>query len=143
MTLGPVEILVVAFPENTFSGTIVPELERLVENSTITIIDGVFIRKLADGTTDFFEFTELSEDSEAKSLQYILDRVEGLVSDEDITELTSGIAPGSSAAILVVEHTWATSLRNAVVGSGGELLESIRVPREAVEEILSTVPDND
>ena len=58
MALGPIEVLVVAFPGNEFNGQIIPELERLVENDTISIIDGMFIRKDADGTVTFVEFEE-------------------------------------------------------------------------------------
>ena len=50
MALGPIEVLVVAFPGNEFNGQIIPELERLVESDTIALIDGLFIRKDADGT---------------------------------------------------------------------------------------------
>ena len=45
MALGPIEVLVVAFPGNDFNGQIIPELERLVESDTIALIDGLFIRK--------------------------------------------------------------------------------------------------
>ena len=31
MPLGPIEIVVIAFPENRFTGKIVPELRKLVD----------------------------------------------------------------------------------------------------------------
>ena len=36
MALGPIEILLIAFPGNQFNGEILPELERLVEAGTIS-----------------------------------------------------------------------------------------------------------
>lgn len=143
MTLGPIEILVVGFAENRFTGAIIPELQRVVENGTITIIDGVFVNKDADGNTTFFEFDELGAGDEAASLSRVLDRVEGLLSDEDVVDLTADLGPNSSAAILVYEHTWAKSLHQAVVDAGGRALDYLRVPQEAVDEILATVPEID
>ncbi|GAB3120765.1 DUF6325 family protein [Glaciibacter psychrotolerans] len=143
MPLGPVEILVIGFPENNFTGAIVPELERLVKDETITIIDGLFVQKEADGSTKFVEFEELGAGSAVSSFQSIINRVEGLISDEDVAELTDGLTPNSSAAILVFEHTWATALRDAVLAAGGEMLDNVRVPPEVVEEILATVPEID
>ncbi len=45
MAFGPIEVLVVSFPGNQFSGGIIPELERLVGNDTISIIDGLLVQK--------------------------------------------------------------------------------------------------
>ena len=57
--------------------------------------------------------------------------------------LTESLEPDSSAVILVFEHTWMKPLRDAVVGAGGQLLDSVRVPGRVVEELLETVPDED
>ena len=40
MPLAQIEILTLAFPGNRFNGRILPELTALVENGTITIVDG-------------------------------------------------------------------------------------------------------
>lgn len=139
MALGPVEILVLSFPENRFSGEILPELTRLVTSNTITVIDGLFIRRDAAGETAIFEFDELDTNSAVAALSSLVERVEGLISDEDVSELTATLAPNSSAAILVFEHTWAKPLSDTIVAAGGILLESIRVPRATVDEVLAAV----
>ena len=36
MTLGPIEVLVISFPGNQFNGGVIPELERIVGNDTIS-----------------------------------------------------------------------------------------------------------
>jgi len=137
MTLGPIEVLVVAFPGNQFTGEIIPELERLVENGTIAIVDGLFVGKDDDGTVTFVELDELGADNDAARLAGLLDRLDSLISDEDVFELADGLDPNSSAAILVFEHTWAKPLRDAIVGSGGLLAADFRVPGVAVEELLA------
>jgi hypothetical protein len=143
MPLGPIEVVVIAFPENRFTGAIVPELQRLVDNDTISVIDGLFVTKDADGATAFVELGELGANEDAAALAALLDRVEGLVSDEDVEAMTNDLEPNSSAAILVFEHTWAKPFRDAVVAAGGVLAANMRIPGAVVEEILATVPDED
>jgi len=136
MALGPIEILVVGFPGNQFNGEIIPELERLVEAGTISIIDGLLISKDAEGDTVFVEFSEIGADHDAARLAGILNQVESLISDEDIAELTASLEPSSSAAMLVFEHTWSKPFRDAILNSGGVLAADLRVPGLVVEELL-------
>ena len=143
MPLGPIEIVVIAFPENRFTGQIVPELRKLVDADTVTVIDGVFATKDEDGTVALIEFGELGGNDDAAALTSVLERVEGIISDEDVEAFTSELEPNSSAVIMAFEHTWMKPLRDAVVEAGGVLLDSVRIPGAVVEEILATVPDED
>jgi hypothetical protein len=142
MSLGPIEVVVLAFPENRFTGEILPELERLVQSDTISIVDGVFASKDADGSTTFVEFDNI-EDDEFAALADVLERVEGLVSDEDVDDLTASLPPDTSAAVLVFEHTWAIPLRDAIVRGGGELVANLRIPASVVEEVVANSPEQD
>jgi hypothetical protein len=45
MALGPVELLVVKFPGNRFTGEIAPALRELVAGGTIRVIDLLFVTK--------------------------------------------------------------------------------------------------
>ena len=136
VALGPIEILVVAFPGNRFTGEIVPELERLVEAGTITVIDGVFVSRDADGELLIVEFGQLDAGHDAARLAGVLDQLESLISDEDVAELARDLGAGDSQAILVFEHTWAKGLRDAIVHSGGILTDELRLPGLAVEQLL-------
>ncbi len=137
MALGPIEVIVIAFPGNRFNGEIIPELERLVENDTISIIDGVAIVKGADGDVEFVEFDQDHENEHAQRLAGLFNRLEALVSDDDIRSLAADLEPNSSAAILVFEHIWAKPFQEAVVDSGGFLAANFRVPAATVDELLA------
>jgi hypothetical protein len=136
MALGPIEVLVIGFPGNRFNGEILPELERLVESGTISIVDGLFLRKDGGGDVEFYELSEVGSDESVARLAGLLDEVEALISDEDVAELAAGLEPDSSAAMLVFEHTWAKPFRDAIVGSGGVLAANFRVPGMVVDELL-------
>ncbi len=139
MALGPIEVFVIAFPGNQFNGQVIPELERLVENETITIIDAVLLSKDADGDVTFVDYDEIGSDDEAARLAELLNDFEDLLSEDDIEELAAGIEPGSSAAILVFEDTWVKPLRDAVAGSGGVPVVQFRVPGAVVDEVLENL----
>jgi hypothetical protein len=141
MALGPIEVLVISFPGNQFSGEIIPELERLVDNDTISIIDGLLVRKEADGEVTFVEFEELGGNADAQRLASVMDQLESLISDEDVQELAASLEPDSSEAILVFEHTWAKPLRDAIVSSGGVLADNFRVPGMVVDELLAELAE--
>jgi uncharacterized membrane protein len=136
MDVGPVEILVVGFPGNQFTGEITPALADLVEAGLIRVIDLVFITKSADGDVVGIELSDLDESISA-SFQPHVEEPSGLLADEDIADLGADLPPDSSAAILLFEHVWATRFRDAVVDSGGELIASIRIPKEVVDEVLA------
>ncbi len=139
MTMAPVEVIVVAFPGSAFNGAILPELRRLVDTSTITIVDGLFVRKDDAGGLTWHELAEIDAE-----LSGLLDHVEGLISAEDVAELAADLEPGSSAAVLAFEHTWMKLVApDALAGSGGALIADIQVPGSVVEEIMTTVPDEE
>ncbi len=137
MALGPIEVLVVGFPGNQFNGEIIPELERLIDNDIISVVDGLFLQKDADGEVTFVEFDEDGANADATRLANLLNQIESLISDEDVMELAEGLEPDSSAAILVFEHTWSKPFRDAIIDSGGMLAANFRVPGLVVEELLN------
>ena len=141
MPLAAIEILTLAFPGNRFNGNILPELSRLVADETISIVDGLFVTVDAEGEPSFIELDDLDESEETASLVDLVARFDELISEDDVVQLASGLEPNSSAAILVFEHTWMKPLRDAVVGSGGILLDSVRIPGPVVDEVAAAVAE--
>jgi hypothetical protein len=138
MPSGPIEIIEILFPDARFDGSILAELERLVQAGTISIIDGVLVTRGDDDELTMLEISEVDEE-ELGSLADLVDPLGELISDEDVEELAQGLAPGDAAAILVFEHTWALPLRDAIVGAGGQLAAQVRVPGAVVDEVLREV----
>jgi uncharacterized membrane protein len=134
--IGPVEILVIGFPENKFNGEVAPALGELVESGLIRVIDLVFVTKDAAGDVVGIELSDVDEGTSAAFGQHV-GEPSGLLSDEDIADLGEDLPENSSAAILLFEHVWATKFRDAVVDSGGELIASIRIPKEVVDAVTA------
>ena len=138
MSSGPIEIIEIFFPEARFDGSILAELERLIDAGTISSIDGVLVTRGDDDELTMLEITEVDED-DLGSLAGLVDPLGELISDEDVEELAQALAPGDAAAILVFEHTWALPLRDAIVGAGGHLAAQLRIPGAVVDEVMREV----
>ena len=137
MSQGPVQYFVFTFPGNQFKGEIVPALADVVAEGVIRIVDIVFVKKEADGTTRALEINDL-EDEEFNAFAEVVDDVQSLLSDNDILELAADLQPNSSAALLVFEHVWATELASAIRNAKGEVVTQGFVPHEIVEAVLQS-----
>ena len=133
MTIGPVEYMIVAFPENRFTGEIVPALAEQVKAGTIRIIDLAFVTKDAEGEMAALELGDM--DSEVgKAFGEIFSGGDGmLLNDEDLMAAAEELEPNSSAALLVWEDLWAAKIADAIRNAGGELWDLERVPHEVVQ----------
>ena len=132
--LGPVEYLVFAFPGNRFTGAITPAVDELVRAGTVRIIDLAIVAKDTDGTVHILEARELSAEV-AEALLRLTGEVGGLLSEADLDAIAEDLAPGSTAAALLVEHLWANRFARAIRAAEGELLFSARIPPQVVEEV--------
>jgi len=140
MAYGPIELLVIKFPGNQFSGEIAPALADLVDSGTIRVIDFVFIKKDADGNIDAVELAEVDEQI-ASTFSGVVDDVSGLLSDEDILELGDLLENNSSAGMMLFENSWAAQFATAVRNANGEVLFSERIPRDIIEEAEATLAE--
>jgi hypothetical protein len=137
VTLGPIEVVVLGFPGNRFTGEIRPRIVDLVQRDIVTVIDALFITKDVDGTVGFLELEQLVDDPEISALSETLSSRLDLLAAEDADELATDLEPGSSALALVFEHRWMVPVREAVIESGGLLLADLHVPPEVVESVLA------
>ena len=129
--LGPVDWIVVEFPGSRFNGQIVPALLDLVERDLVRVLDLLVLKKDDDGSLEAFELSDLDE-GEIGELRTYESELAMLLSEEDVTSLAAAIEPGSSAAVLVWENTWAAQFGSAVRRSGGQLVASGRIPTQAL-----------
>jgi hypothetical protein len=141
MTLGPIEVIVAGFPGNRFNGKIMPALQSLVDRDIVSVVDGLLVMKDAEGVVTYVELEEIDANEDAAALAGLLDLTDGLLSDEDVEGLAMALEPNSSAAALVLEHTWAKPLRDAIVDSDGVLIANFRVPGLVVQEVLDALAE--
>ena len=134
MSLGPVEYIVVGFPENKFKGDILPALGDLVDNGTIRVMDLAVVKKDADGSVLAFEIEDLAaEEAEAFAFEKAIG---DLINEEDLMRLGEELEPNTSAAVLVWENLWARRFVETVKEAGGILVDYARIPHELVQAAI-------
>jgi len=131
--LGPVDYMVVGFPADKadFSGAMADELKKLMENDTVRVLDLMIVTKAADGTVAVAELRDRDE-SEVGELRSFEAELSLLLAAEDVERVGADLEPGSTAAVLVWENTWAGPLASAIRHSGGELIGAGRIPIQAL-----------
>lgn len=128
--MGPIDYILIEWPGRQPNGEVAPHLVDLVDRGLVRILDLTFIVKAEDGTVRSLEIADVG--GEVAELSVFEGASSGLLSDEDVDEAGSALEPGTSAALLVFENTWAAPFATAVRRSGGQLVASGRIPVQAV-----------
>jgi hypothetical protein len=131
--LGPVDYLVVRFPEAkaSFTGEMASELKALIESGTIRVLDLVILMKDDDGSIDAAELRDV-DDSEIGEFRALERDLAILLAEQDIEQIGEMMEPASAAAVLVFENAWAAPFASAIRRSGGELVTGGRIPTQAL-----------
>lgn len=129
--LGPVDYLIVEFPagQQDFTGEGAEELLRLHDAGTIRIMDILVLQKGNDGTVMAQELGDLGELGGLRRLEAELVQT---LAEEDVEHLAAAMDPGSVAAVLVFENTWAAPFASAMRRAGGQLIANGRIPIQAI-----------
>lgn len=135
---APMEYIIIGFPENDFSGEIIPELAALVDGGLIRIVDMVFVARGDDGSVIALEVDEHDHLSAFMALE---GDIGGVIGAEDIEHAAESIANGSSLLMLVWQDLWAEPLTSALRRAGGEVIEGGRIPAEISEEMEAALAD--
>lgn len=133
---GPIDFVLLEFPGDKLTGEAAPALMDLVDRGVIRLYDLLVIWKSAD---DSVEVLELTDPDGLDGFTYFAGARSGLLGDDDVREAARAMAPGTVAALIVYENTWAVPFVAAVRESGGELIASARIPAPEVMAALDAL----
>jgi uncharacterized membrane protein len=160
-SIGPIQMLCVAFDGNHFKGEILPELDRLKRERIIRIIDLLLVRKDDEGRVSVMTATDLDWEEATAFGSYVgalagygaagpagvergamagaAELADGhLFNENDTFRVTQSLPNNMSAALVLIEHLWAKELRDAVERAGGRELSNEWL---SPEEILTAGED--
>jgi uncharacterized membrane protein len=144
VSIGPVQLVVLGFPNPEFHGEIRAELDRLRESDDVRVIDALAVHKHTDGEIEVEHLSNLTHD-EAVELGTVVGALVGLGIDgepgvkagaeagaasaeengievfdeDDAWDVVAEIPEGTAAVLLLLEHHWAVPLRDAIAQAGG------------------------
>jgi uncharacterized membrane protein len=146
MAIGPIQLVAIGFkPTDRSQRRIRRELQDLHCRGAIRVIDVLLVKKDSEGTITRLEGAQLSNgklgpDGQALGILIGLDSPDSAISPgtdvgalafaehnyglsrRDIMDIAERLAPGTAAALLLLEHPWALRLRAAVHAAGGGML---------------------
>ena len=130
-SMGPISYLIVEFPGNKMTGEGLQALVDLTDRGLIRVLDLVFVKRELDGTVEAIEITDLDHDGEL-DLVVFEGASSGLLDESDLSDAEAAIEPGSSAAIMIFENSWAAAFTKAMRSSGAELVAAGYIPQDAL-----------
>jgi hypothetical protein len=138
MAYGPVDVIVLTFDEPRFDGSVTARLAELAQAGIIRVLDAAVVAKGEDGVRLSIDIEDLPAE-EAAVLGYVETGTRGLFDADDVDALVEGLAPGSAAAALAIEHTWAVGLVDAIRNVGGEVALQMRIPAAMMDEAFASL----
>jgi uncharacterized membrane protein len=146
-SMGPIQMLSIAFDGNRFKGEILPELERLKREGLVRIVDMLIVRKgslddvMVTTATDLDweeavafgsyvgAFAGFADDGfngiERGAIAGAAELADGHLFDEDdVFRVTQALPANMTAALVLLEHLWSRPLNDAVTRAGGITLSN-------------------
>lgn len=137
MTHGPVDIVLLAFGEPKFDGSVLAELERLADAGIVRVLDAMVVAKSDAGMRISIDLEDLPEEEKAR-LGFVK-LGQGLFDAADEDTVFEGLTPGSAVMGLAVEHIWAVKFRETVEAAGAEVALTERIPATEVDAAFAAL----
>jgi Family of unknown function (DUF6325) len=134
--MGPVDYVVLEWPNQQPTGEAIPLILDLVDKGIIRILDIAVLAKDSDGTVSTLELGGLDGGSDLSAFE---GAQTGLIGEDDLEEAAGVLEPGTMAAVLVWENRWAAPVATALRRSGGQLVASGRIPVQAILAALDAL----
>ena len=137
--MGPIDYVVIEWPGEQPTGTVVPKLVDLVDRGIIRIIDIAFVGKDSGGAVYAMQLSDFDGDGEFAAFE---GASTGIIGNDDLEDAGTALEPGTSAAVLIWENRWAAPVAVALRESGAQLVASGRIPVQGIIAALdATDPD--
>jgi hypothetical protein len=131
--MGPVQVLVLGLDQPEFTGEVLTELSRLRSAGIVRLIDVLVVSRRDDGAFETLAEPTAMTPSRGELAAAVL----GSGDDESTSmaedgldrsrlptwSLADSVPVGTTAAVALIEHTWAAPLRDAIDRVGGVALE--------------------
>ena len=135
---GPVDFVLIEFAGDRLTGGAADALMDLVDRGIVRVYDLLVIRKDSDGSFSGIDISDLSADRVGGFTAFAGAR-SGLLGDDDLRQAADAMEPGTVAALIVYENSWAIPFVAAALDAGGQLIASARIPAQDVMDALDAV----
>lgn len=135
---GPVDFVILEFESANADGSMAAAVLDLVDQGVITLLDVTLVARGEDGSFAMVDLDAL-EEGELGGITVLAGARSGLLGDDDLAEAVNAMTPGTTAAILVYENTWAVPFVTAAHRVGAEFVASGRIPADELVAALDAL----
>ena len=151
MPAPPRQLLLYRFDaEASFEGRLVGALERMESGGALRIVEALFVARDAEtGELAALDLHSRGAGSlvspligfrlDARERARTTERALAGACGDAIRALEAALAPGAAIAAVLIEHTWARALADAIAQTGGTPLSSGFVEAETLSELTSVL----
>ncbi|MGN6695461.1 MAG: DUF6325 family protein [Aquihabitans sp.] len=132
---GPIDFVLIEFQGDRLNGEAGAALLDLVDAGTIRIWDLLIVVKNDDGSVQGINVEDL-DNEHLGSFTAFAGAQSGLLGSDDVDEAGNALEPGTVAALIVYENTWAIPFVKAARSAGGEVVATARIPATTGIEVL-------
>jgi hypothetical protein len=122
----PHELLVLGVPAQDRERTVREVIERVGALTDITVVDALLVVMSSGEVAEMIEIIGTACDPG------LMSATPGLISDEDVVEIGSVLAPDGTAVALLVKHVWVSRLAQDFETLSAHWLASVLVPTDRV-----------
>ncbi|MCH9815493.1 MAG: DUF1269 domain-containing protein [Actinomycetia bacterium] len=137
--VGPIDYLIVEYPNGKPTGAAMPTLIDLVDRGIIRVLDVALLAKSESGEVSALGLGDLNTQA-AIDFAAFIGASSGLLDESDLAEAGKALQPGVTGAVLVYENSWAAPFATALRDAGAQLVANGRVN---VDDILATLDQID
>ena len=134
---GPVDFVLLEFSGDRLTGRAAQEVVDLVDRGIIALYDVSVVGRTAEGEVYAVDLAESA--ARLGDFAGLAWARTGLLTDDDVAEAAKTLRPGTLAALLVYENTWAIPFVAAAREAGGELVAGARIPAQDVMDALDAL----
>ena len=138
---GPVDYLVLEFPDGADTSGPAAELRALVEQGTILLYDLVVVARDTDGSVRVAP--DSGPDAVTSAFGEFSGARSGLVDSDDVLAAAEVLDPGAVGVVVVYENAWAAPFVAAARRVGGEVVAGARITAQELMDVLDALDTTD
>jgi hypothetical protein len=140
----PAELMILVFPGERAHPAVAQVLAEIADGRDITVLDLVFVTRTSRDLIRIASARETLHDVGLGPIEALAASAPTLIGEADLGVVRDWLRPGTSAAVIAYEHSWARRLARAVRETGGVVMFSpsaghLAEERQAVSESEAAV----
>jgi uncharacterized membrane protein len=128
---GPLEVIVLSFPEERVPEGVEAALDAMRQVGDIRLVSGMTVTRPVAGDPVVTQLAAFDDVGDVVA-DIVAHQAVGLFDAADVEEAIATIDPGSTAVLVLIEHVWAVGIAAEIRAAEGQLVDAVRLSRQVL-----------